>query len=72
MSSKKIIVLMGSFALAYIIGEGLFPTPNVVGGGEGKMFLLIFLSVGFRVVIEFSLSRLKRKKEAKHVDKPLV
>lgn len=65
MSSRKAIILLISFALAYIFGEGLFPTPNIVGGGEGKMFLLIFLTVGFKVLIEFVLNRRKRKRQEK-------
>jgi Flp pilus assembly protein protease CpaA len=71
MSSRKLIILIISFALAYIFAEGLFPTPNVVGGGEAKMFLLIFLTVGFKVVIEFILNRRRKKGEEKHVQGPL-
>ncbi len=68
MSSRKLIILIISFVLAYIFAEGLFPTPNVVGGGEGKMFLLIFMTVGFKVIIEFVLNKRKKRGHEKHVD----
>jgi Flp pilus assembly protein protease CpaA len=72
MSARKVIVLIVSFALAYIFGEGLFPTPNALGGGEAKMFVLIFLTVGFKVVIEFFLNRRRKKRADKHVDKTVA
>ena len=58
--------------LAYIIGVGLFPTPNLVGGGEATMVILIFLTVIFRATIEYFLSRRRKKNDEGHVDKPVV
>jgi len=72
MSLRKLIVLLVSFTLAYIFGEGLFPTPNAVGGGEAKMFVLIFLTVGFKVLIEYFLNRRRKKREDKHVDRTVA
>ena len=71
MFSRKLIILIISLALAYIFAEGLFPTPNIVGGGEGKMFLLIFMTVGFKVVIEFVLSKRRKRGQEKPVQVPL-
>jgi hypothetical protein len=72
MSSRKLVVLIVSFALAYVFAEGLFPTPNVVGGGEAKMCLLIFMTVGFKVVIEYFLGRRRKKRDEKQNHKPVV
>jgi len=72
MSSRKLIVLIVSFVLAYIFGEGLFSTPNAVGGGETKMFILIFFTVGFKVIIEYVLGKWKKRRAEKHADKPLA
>jgi len=68
MSSKKLIVLIVSFILAFIVGDGLFPTPNVVGGGAAKMCLLIFLTVAFKATIEFLLNRRRKMKADKKND----
>jgi hypothetical protein len=58
---------MVSFVLALIVAEMVFPTPNAVGGGSAKMFLLIFFTVGFKVVIEFWVERRRRKLEKKDI-----
>ena len=61
-----------SFALAYVVGVGLFPTKNAIGGGEATMFVLIFFTVGFKVIIEYGLGRLKKWRGAKHNDNSMV
>jgi len=58
---RKLSVWVVSMILAYIIGQGLFPTQNVVGGGAASMFIFIFLTVIFRATIEYLLSKWKRK-----------
>ena len=63
MAVRKLIVLIISFVLAYMVAEGLFPTPNIVEGGAAKMFVLIFLAIGFKATIEFLLGRWKKKKD---------
>jgi len=63
MAVRKLIVLIISFVLAYMVAEGLFPTPNIVDGGAVKMFVLIFLAIGFKATIEFLLGRWKKKKD---------
>jgi hypothetical protein len=63
MTVRKFGVIIISFVLAYIVAEGLFPTPNIVDGGAAKMFILIFLAVGFKATIEFLLGKWKKKKD---------
>jgi hypothetical protein len=70
MTTRKIIVLIISFALAYMLGEGLFPTPNVVGGGAAKMSVLIFLTIIFKATIEFWLRGRKAKRDKKQFNEP--
>jgi hypothetical protein len=70
MTTRKTSVLIVSIVLAYVVGEILFPTPNIVDGGAAKMFILIFLTIGFKAAIEFWLRRRKNKTEKKRTDEP--
>ncbi len=51
-----------SFILGGILANALFETPNVVGGGAAKMVAAIFLTVIFKVVIEFFLARWQKRR----------
>ena len=66
MKLAKLIVWIVSFILALLV-SAVFPAASIVAGGAGQMFVLIFLTVGFRAVIEYFLTRRKKKREAKHV-----
>ena len=50
-------MVLVSVILAGIVANVLFRTPNVVGGGEAKMFVIIVLMVLFKITIEFFLTR---------------
>jgi hypothetical protein len=65
LSSGKWIV---SMILAYIICQGLFPTPNIVGGGDQSMVILIVLTVIFKATIDLLVRRWKKKNDT--LDKP--
>jgi len=65
MKLAKLIVWVVSFILAFFVSAA-FPG-RVAAGGAGQMLDLIFLTVGFRAVIEYFLTRRKKKRDAKHV-----
>lgn len=52
---------IASGVLAFTVGQGLFPTPNVVGGGAASMMILIFLTVLIKVLIDFLTGRFRKK-----------
>ena len=70
MRPSRLWVLVVAFILAYVVAEGLFPTPNVVGGGEAKMVVLIFLTVLFKATIDYFLRRRRKKKNEQRDDTP--
>ena len=72
MRPSRLWVLFVSFILAYVVAEGIFPTPNIVGGGEAKMVLLIVLTVVFKAAIDYFLSRRQKKKDRRRDDKPVA
>jgi hypothetical protein len=41
MTLRKTNILVVSLLLAYLSGEGLFPTPNGAGGGAARLCILI-------------------------------
>lgn len=65
-------VLLVSVVLAGIVANGLFETPNVVGGGTVKMVAILFLMVVFKITIEFFLAKFQKRKEAKRDDNSVV
>jgi len=72
MTLSKLAVLIVSLFLAFAVVGEFFPLVNVAGGGAGEMVAVIFLTVGFKATIEYFLARRRKKKEAKHVEKPLI
>ena len=69
MTLSKLIVLIVSLFLAFVVVGGLFSNINVVGGGAGETVAVIFLTVGFKATIDYFLNRRRKKREAKHVEK---
>ena len=58
-------ILIFSAIVAGVLVGGLVPTYNVVGGGGGKMVLMIFLTVVFKATIEYFWGRRLKKKDQK-------
>ena len=61
MRPRRFNLLLPSILVACILGT-LIPTPNVTGGGAGKMFLIIFLAVAIKATGDYTLSRWSKKK----------
>jgi len=57
MTISKLIVLLISFLLALVVA-GIFPP---VAGGAGQMIVVIFLTIGFKVIIEYLLAKREKK-----------
>ena len=68
MRSKRISLLLPSVLLAAVIGT-LVPTPNVAGGGAGKMFLILFLAVIIKATGDYALSQWSKRKNDTQIDK---
>jgi len=69
MSLRKWVVLIVSLAMACIATMSVFPTPNNVNGGTVSMCLIIFLSIVFKSVIDFSLGKFIKKKDGERIVK---
>lgn len=63
----KFLVVIISLIMAVFIVVVLLPTPNIAGAGTAMMCIMIFLTVFFKVIIEFVLSK-RRKRIADHRD----
>jgi hypothetical protein len=61
------MVLIFSAILAGIIVGLLLPPPNIAGAGAVTMCVMIFLTVAFKAIIEFLLSK-RRKRIANRRD----
>jgi hypothetical protein len=59
---KKSNLLLPSIVVAGVIVAVFVPTPNVVGGGTGKLALILFLAIGIKASAEYILARRKRSK----------
>ena len=60
MKLRRFNLFFLSILLAAIIAT-LVPTPNVTGGGAGKMFLIIGLAVAIKATGDYFLSRRSKK-----------
>jgi hypothetical protein len=65
---RRFNLLLPSILLAAIIGT-LVPTPNVTGGGAGKMFLIIVLAVAFKATGDYLFDRRNKSKDEASKDK---
>jgi hypothetical protein len=57
---KPVIFIVSAILAAVIVGV-LLPAPNIAGAGTAMMCLMIFLTVAFKVIIEFVLRRRGKK-----------
>ena len=67
MTSLKPGLLFISLILGVITAHGLFETPSVVGGGGAKMIAIIVLTVLYKAIIEFVISRWQKRKNKKRL-----
>jgi len=58
----KTRIFIISLVVAGLVVAGFVPTPNIIGGGDVKMFLIIFLTVGLKATIEYLWGRRFRDK----------
>jgi hypothetical protein len=66
----KFLIWIVSFILATAAAAVFFPGASMTNGGAGEMFVVIFLTVGFKATIDYFLKKLRKKREAKQIEKP--
>jgi hypothetical protein len=68
MRSRTYIFFVASLSLAFAICELFVPTPNAAHGGAARMFILIFLTVGFNVLFGLAAARWDKKRGKRPTD----
>ncbi len=68
MRARKLSLLLPSVVLAAVIGT-LIPTPNALGGGAGKLFLVLLLAVIIKATGDYLLDRWSKRKNETRIDK---
>jgi hypothetical protein len=61
MRPRRFNLFLPSILVACVLGT-LIPTPNVTGGGAGKMCVIIFLAVAIKATGDYILRRWSRRK----------
>jgi hypothetical protein len=69
MRPRRFNLFLPSILVACVLGT-LIPTPNVTGGGAGKMFLIIFLAVAIKATGDFVLSWWSKRKHETPSERP--
>jgi hypothetical protein len=70
MKPRRFNFFLPSILLAGVIVSLTVPTPNVTGGGAGKMFLIIFLAVAIKVCLDYIFRPRSKSTHEGTIDKP--